>query len=240
MSGEKRKRDERLYTPTWECPVCYDELGVDAGVVPCVITSCRPVAHLVCYTCAQRDALRKNAPCPLCRTPIVNVLPLGALVDEAADAAARAALDRIDPSRIGAQDAVARVVSAAQEQLSDSAVSDREIVAKRVQKVVERVALEDSNGKIPMRQGAVWYFWFRTPYAWDTRWRMKCRVPGKASMSLQQLRTYLGAEAAKCNEALAQVYRDAPYSVQMTDDQVRPPAKPRSQPVYLCFRVQRR
>ena len=102
------------------------------------------------------------------------------------------------------------------------------------------MAREDAAGTIPVQRGAKWYFWWRAPDAWDTRWRTKCRVPGAPTMPLRQLRDYLAAEAAKCNAALQQVYANAPFSVRMADDQVRPPAMPRSKPLYLCFCVQRR
>jgi len=245
QSGDhKRKREDEdtraLYTPQWECPLCMDELGRDAGLVPCVITSCRPVAHLVCYTCAQNDTLRNGAPCPLCRTPIGVVLPIGALVDDDADAVARATLDSIDPSRVGSGDPVADAVSSGRNCVSGQMATEADIIAKRVSKIVERVAHEDRCGTLPQEPARGHYLWWSTPFDWDTRWRMRCRVPGKTYMKRPVLLRYLSNEAAKCNAALRQVYQNAPYSVTMAADQVRPPVRETSDPKYLVVYVRRR
>lgn len=237
----KRARDKaaepakRLYTPEWECMVCMDALGVDAGLVPCVITSCAPVAHLVCYSCAQDESLRNGAPCPLCRKPIGGVLPIGALVNEEADDAARQTLDRIDPSRVGGPPSV---VAQARQRIEAFDEAKRKLVAQRVERIVERVEQEKRNGMLPTDVGYSWNFWWWQPPSFDTCWRMKCRERGKSYMRREQLQDFLVAEAALCNDALAQIYAGSDFKV-VTSSVQRTTELPTSRTVYLRFTVTR-
>lgn len=225
MSGAKRKFDQlqsdRLYTPKWECPICMDELGVDAGVIPCVITSCRPVAHIVCYKCAQKPELCIGARCPLCRTPIASILPIGAFVDEGADAEARVTLNNIAASRIGL-------------------VEERRIIARRVLKIVDRITAAAARNKLPRESGKSSLFWWsKNLPSWEKRWRLRGRVHGLPDMNHAEIRSLCAIEAHKCNLLLNQIYEGTPYRVRMSNNQVHA-LDPNNKPVYLRFYVTRR
>lgn len=89
ISHSTSDKETFLYAVGWECVVCCAKLGFTRGVVPCVITSCKTIAHIVCSKCATGLKL-----CPLCREPCGKILPVGVFIDDQKDPDAAVELAR--------------------------------------------------------------------------------------------------------------------------------------------------
>jgi len=78
------------------CMVCLREQG-DPGVVPCVLSRCRPIAHIICLACCvtiQTEKRETTVKCPIC-TMDGEVVPISSAVDETTDDEARRLINQV-------------------------------------------------------------------------------------------------------------------------------------------------
>lgn len=69
---------KRTIADLWSCSCCLGTLEDDC--VPAVM-NCRPFAHAICVTCADKLLERSSAKCPKCNTEFTHVRPLAEFVD---------------------------------------------------------------------------------------------------------------------------------------------------------------
>lgn len=149
-----------LYSPVWECPVCFHQLGKDEGFLPMLIASCRPVAHMICYRCSQALPLKDGKDgtqerfCPICNEPAGEFVPVSSVVNEEADPEARRLLEGFEYNRLRAIVMPMGVINASL------------IVVQRVEHVYNRALKELANygGGGPIYQKV--FFEWNVP-GWD-------------------------------------------------------------------------
>lgn len=218
----QRERN-RLYTPSWECIVCMNDLGVEPGMIPAVITTCRPVAHMICMKCA--DKLKADSGgkphCPSCRKECGDIVPIAALVSEQADPAAARILDSV---RYVAESAFNLAQSKSLVALTARAASNSklEIIQKRVDYVIAEVNKKLNDPKITTKYPNGFTCWsWEVPKFDETNVRLVCK-----STQLHPRRQQRAQVALQLSEMVKElqpfvnaVFEGSGISVTFTEDQ---------------------
>jgi hypothetical protein len=227
----------------WSCPVCFDQLG-DDGIVPCGLVSCRPVQHLVCYTCAQ--AMPKNEAglltCPICRR-LTEAVPIVDFVQRSGCGAKTAAL-LAELAYDG--EAKASVVSSAVDNSRKAAAkledTQAQLVAKRVSYVVDRVNKFLARGGMDKYPDGYCEQWGYVVPAFDQQnVRLKCKQRGFRTVSRPALQRELNDVARDMQPHISAIYEDSPYIINMGREQsYRSKTGLSRKPVYMLVTIKRR
>jgi hypothetical protein len=242
--GAELSQKRKQICALWACPICLKELGIDDGVVPCALTSCRPVLHLVCFDCSA--SLKKvdctKVECPLCKraSEVVPIVDFVAPGDE--EAAAKAA--KITYSGEGAVDNINQLVEASRKAAAGQSSAHAERIAQRVQFVVDKVQQAIDNGYVA-QHGVAGFTWCSTdvpPFDQDAV-SLTCKGPFKGMtrvLVLDRLRSI----AREIDAHIKAIYSDSPYIVTTDIEQGVWPKRrqPGSslRPVYLRFSMKPR
>ena len=245
MSVLGKRKEGRLYVPNWQCPVCLDEFGIDKGVVPCALTRCRPVAHMLCFDCAKesRDAKTNLIECPLCRSKDNEALPLAEMVDESADPDAKERLDTLRYKK-AASEGFSAVIENSRLAASKLGNVEAKLMQNRVQHIVEVVSLKINNGSFARNQNSMICWSFTVP---DFDKNIVQIHPRRTSVfqkkTVDEVITKLDAMARKLHIHLEAIYKDSPYKVMICNKQyihkkgVRGTPLKAKTPVYLKVKV---
>lgn len=216
----------------WECPVCFSELGVTAGCVPCVLTSCGVVGHMICYECGQ-----KLQTCPLCRKQIVGLLPLPQLVDEQQDAAASAILARVQGRMDPALTSLSRAMLDIKSKVGELPDMRAEAIQQRLAFLTGKVQENLENGVMEKHGGRSFDFWNNIVPEFDLRRvRLQCK-PGNGFRrgTRAEIKANLERITRELQPFLDEIYKDSAYTVRLCSEQTKG-----QRFVYLRTNVRRR
>lgn len=221
MSDNIQTKRSRKSLPSWSCPVCFDELGVDEGVVPCAMTACRPILHIVCLNCT--DSLKKDDKgatlCPVCRRAS-EAVPLADFISPD-DHEAEVKMNCIKFFGEANNDgSLSALVKKSREEAAEMKNEHAELVQQRVNYVVKKVNESIASGA-PARYGAGGYINITTkvPSFDEKNVTLRCSAPGFRRRTREQVIKSLAEIAKEINPHIRAIFEDSPYEVSMREDQ---------------------
>jgi hypothetical protein len=200
-----------------------NDLGVEPGMIPAVITTCRPVAHMICMKCA--DKLKADSGgkphCPSCRKECGDIVPIAALVSEQADPAAARILDSV---RYVAESAFNLAQSKSLVALTARAASNSklEIIQKRVDYVIAEVNKKLNDSKITTKYPNGFTCWsWNVPKFDETNVRLVCKPTEfhKGRQPRAQIALQLSEMVKELQPFVNAVFEGSGISVTFTEDQ---------------------
>jgi hypothetical protein len=140
-----------FYAPRFKCPICLQELGKTAGMIPVTSASCKPIAHMFCLSCTEK--LPRSSiglcTCPICQGAISEFLINKELVNEDADVEAKIRLGKIALDSVVASERLKK--SQQQTLLASVAMSQvrkRKLVDDRLAQICEVVLKVVNKGEV--------------------------------------------------------------------------------------------
>jgi hypothetical protein len=208
------------YASRFECPVCFDKTGMVPGIVPCVITTCRPVAHTICLRCWDKllslQADGKRPQCPTCRQPAAEVLPIAALVDEKADPDAARQLATVRSAPPGSMEAIVGKQKRLLQAAMLEADAKRLAVERRLQETRLDFLLKSLPSKIANMVHSTEIFWWDTLPPFENALALDVKRGGKTK---SQIAADLQAVCTTLQPYVDAVCADTTYRIYLLQDQ---------------------